>query len=251
MFYPNDEWIPLRDIANMVDDVLQELRKTGAAILQDEDTAQVKLEGQAVELANDEDRERERERELVSLVWRVCDVCQAATLTKKGKLILLSKALFTRRSNGNVYGDFVKIDLGQIGSSNWIFSEDDFADDKRDSVIPSDEIEILLYPFYRHHILIRRTDFETFVSELTVTEQSAVAEKRKPGRPLKRYEFFEYYNKEYSEGHVDVSIDEVIRLVNNAGGPKIRRSTFHEIRLIPFSPGAPHVDAAQNLTLVA
>ncbi len=222
MYYPNDEWIPLRDIADMVDRVWRDLGETDAAVLPDEESSPRVGEGH-LERADEEDRQ------LVSLVWRVCDACQAATLTKKGKLIFLSKSLFTRRSNASVYGDFVKIDLGQIGSGQWISSQDEFEDDKRKNVIPPVELEMLLYPFYQHHILIRRTDLEAFMNELRAVEQTATVEKRKPGRPAMRYGFMEYYKEKYPNGHIGVPINKVIRDVHEAGGPKIGLSTFHDI----------------------
>jgi hypothetical protein len=234
MFYPSDEWIPLIEIPDHIDKHWAKLTCIEAVVFDEnpinqegERTRERTAASQPREQSPERERERERERELTSLTWQVCDTCQAATFTKRGTIVLLSRSLFKRRSNAGVYGHFVKLDLGQIGSGGWVPpSAEQNTHDIADQCT-EEELETLLHPFYKYHILIRRSDFVTFLDGRKAAQKVEVAQSRKPGRPQKIYDFWEYFQKMYPDGRMGVPIREVIRKVHEAGGPNISQSGFH------------------------
>jgi hypothetical protein len=86
MYYPNDEWLPLRDAVSRLELALAPLIRAGL---------DKKAKGSETGI----------DQQIWAAAWSICDSCQTAVLTSQGSIVLLSKSLFTRERNDSPYGD--------------------------------------------------------------------------------------------------------------------------------------------------
>jgi hypothetical protein len=128
MFYPCEDWIPLRDAVFTIDLKLAPIFRK-------------RLEGE------DKVSSREVEQHMCAAAWSVCDNSQTAILTTAGSIILLSKSLFTRDTDSSRYGDFLKLDIGQLGSQDWPLWTGLVEQSLNEDLLSEEELERTLYPF--------------------------------------------------------------------------------------------------------
>lgn len=212
MFYPCEDWIPLRDAVSTIDLKLAPIFRK-------------RLEGE------DKVSSREVEQHMCAAAWSVCDNCQTAILTTAGSIVLLSKSLFTRDTNTSRYGDFLKLDIGQLGSQDWPLWSGLVEQSLNEDPLSEEELERLLYPFYRHHVLVNKGDFEKQLGKLmkenSLGKASAGLMGAPPrGRPSIILEAAEIYKKLYPSGHDGFTVAEAINKIESEGGPTISSRSF-------------------------
>lgn len=224
MYYPSDEWIPLRDAVSTLELELAPLIRAGL---------DSEAKGSGMEI----------ERQIWAAAWSVCDSCLTAILTSQGSTVLLSKSLFTREKNDSPYGDFLKLDIGQLGSQDWPQWAGLGEPNRYDDRLSEEELKRLLHPFYSHHVLISAKDFEAelasqksrIVAKQGVAEPSAAqvldgqdpaTKKKSRGRPPLIPDALEVYRSLYPNGHKGQTIGKVIDEIHANGGPNLSCRSF-------------------------
>jgi hypothetical protein len=191
MYYPKDDpdWIPIRDAVSKLEIELAPLIRMG-----------IKSEPKGIA--------GEIDRQIWAAAWSICDTCQAAVLTSQGSIVLLSKSLFTRERNDSPYGDWLKLDIGQLGSQDWPLWAGLGERNPDDDRMSEEELKRLLHPYYSHHVLISEKDF---VAELA--KQKALlspSQKKFRGRPPTIPKAYEVYKELFPNGHDGRTIGELI-----------------------------------------
>ncbi len=212
MYYPNDDWIALRDAVFMLDLQLAPLLRGAMS-------------------SREEVSDREVDRRICAAAWSICDNCQAAVLTSEGSIVLLSKSLFTRDSNYGRTGDLLKLDIGQLGSQDWPVWAGLVERSPDEDALSEKELERVLHPFYRHHVLIRKSDFENQLGKLKKeieTEKASATSSQAPsrGRPAIIPHAADIYKRLYPDGHAGRTVNEVIGAIASEGGPKLSPRSF-------------------------
>jgi hypothetical protein len=212
MYYPNDDWIPLRDAVSKLDLQLAPLLRGARG-------------------GPEEVSDRDIDRRICAAAWSLCDNCQTAVLTSGGPIVFLSKSLFTRDSNDTRSGDFLKLDIGQLGSQDWPMWAGLVEHSPDEDALSEEELERVLHPFYRHHVLIRKSDFEKQLGklkkEIKTEKRSASSTGAAPrGRPPIIHDAADIYKELYPNGHAGRTANEVIDSIASKGGPKLSPRSF-------------------------
>jgi len=221
MYYPKDGagWLPLRDAMNKLELALAPLIR-----------ARLDSETKDGEASDDKDQgiEWEIQKHVWKAGWQTCDNCQMAVLTSQGSIVLLSKLLFTRDRNDSGIGNFLDLDIGQLGSQDWL-EWAGLAESRRDDDrLSEEELKRLLHPYYGHHVLIREADFDKHLAKLKAQHAAEQADPSLPkprGRPPKIREALEVYRRIYPNGREGHTVAEIIEAIAENGGPRLSDST--------------------------
>lgn len=221
MYYPKDDagWLPLHDAMTRLKLELAPLIRAGS----DRETK----DG---ETGDDKDQRLEVLilRHVWEAGWQTCDNCQTAVLTSQGSIVLLSKSLFTRESNVSPYGDFLKLDIGQLGSQDWPQWAGLGESGPEDDQLSEEELKRLLHPYYGHHVLVREADFDKHLAELKAqhaAEQADPSSRKPRGRPPMIPDATNVYRRIYPNGREGHTVAEIIEAIAENGGPRLSDST--------------------------
>jgi predicted ArsR family transcriptional regulator len=88
------------------------------------------------------------------------------------------------------------------------------------------ELEAVLHPFYRHHVMIQKSDFESHLERLKAEfkpgkVEASENEARSRGRPSKVPEALDVYKTHFPNGHGTSTHIQIAAVISANHGPKL------------------------------